>query len=75
MKKVKLIIRRKVGSNKVLEKVVEVEDQKTLFQTRKYAELQFCNEYANRDFKRVLFMNITRAKEFCGLLISSEIVK
>jgi hypothetical protein len=73
MEKVQLTIKRADGRAK-LKKVVEIEKKETTADTRRSAELLFCNEYINRDCKIAKFENLTEAKKFAKLKIKSKII-
>lgn len=72
--KVKLTIQRDSAIKSIIEKVVEVEKQETDTKTRRLAELNYCNDYINRDGRIKVFENLTDAKKFACLKIKSKLL-
>ena len=74
MRKVKLTIEHTQGNYFRIEKNVSVKSGKSAKETLKKAELDWLNQYINRDVYIRQFSNVTEAKKRAGVSIKSEFV-
>lgn len=72
--KVELTITRIGSLCSTIKKTVEVEKLETPTKTRRLAELNYCNDYINRDGNVAMFEKLTEAKNYAHLKITSEII-
>lgn len=73
--KVKLTIERTSGAYGKIVKYREVSIIGTDSEIKKNAELQYLNEYINRDCQVGIFTNLSQAKKVAKIKINSEPIK